>query len=285
MNRLLIFLALALSALASPPQQMLLAVTPATSGYDADAQAYFNAIVANSGTISTASKGYVNTFILAAKSHGYFTKLVCFNMLVGDQLAAAQVQYNGNASTSSVATNHNFVGGDYTEAGGLVGNGSTKYLDTGYNPTALTNTNAGMWSYLVAGGQYIMGNLQGSFVGAFEVEGSASANIGGHITDTVAYSFSNYTKGMVGVTTDGASSSTVKVYSNGSDVTAGTGLADASFTSNNIYVFALNLQGTGPFGYNSCTQRFYAVSTGLTSTQASNFYSDVLAFETSLSRN
>ena len=56
-------------------------------GTDADAQDYFDRVAANSGTLSGTTQGAVNTFVVSAKSHGYWSKLRRINLLCGDYAA------------------------------------------------------------------------------------------------------------------------------------------------------------------------------------------------------
>lgn len=101
---------------------------------DADAAAWGAAVVANGGTYSAATLAAVSAFCISAKASNYWSKLNRINLFCGDQLAAALVPLKVGGG-SATETNVNFVSGDYTEATGLTGNGSTKYLRTGLIPS------------------------------------------------------------------------------------------------------------------------------------------------------
>lgn len=262
------------------------------SSYDTDAQAYFTGIVANGGTISTASKGYVNTFFLAAKSHSYYSKLVIFSCIVGDQLAAALEQYQPGVGASAMTTS-TFVGGDYTEATGLTGDGSTKYADTGYNPltAGLSATSAGFWVYVVPVtelSKHYFGAMTGgagnrTYLDTNTASGWASTStmtdVSNPSTGSVATLSGNY---LFGMNTNG--STTLHTYANGSIAENSSGLADSTFASNTIWLCATDFGGSA-YQPTSSPIRFFAITTGLSSTDITNLYNDVLAFETSLSRN
>lgn len=109
------------------------------SGVDADAAAWASAVTANSGTYSGSTLAAVNTKIKALKAANLWAKKACTGFLCGDQLAAALIQYK--LGVWAPATNVNFVGGDYTEATGLTGNGSTKYLNIGLVPSVSLTAN------------------------------------------------------------------------------------------------------------------------------------------------
>lgn len=74
-----------------------------------------------------------------------------WNAFVPDNLTAATTaQLIQPLNESDPWTNHNFVAGDLT-VNGLVGDGATKWLNTGINPqnTTLTNNSAGVTVYAV----------------------------------------------------------------------------------------------------------------------------------------
>src|SRR6478736_153668 len=105
-------------------------------GVDGDAVAWAIAVLAAGGTYSVSTLAAVSNFCVSAKAASLWTKLNRVNLFCGDQLAAALVplKVGGGSATD---TNVNFVGGDYTEATGLTGNGTTKYLRTGHVLTSL----------------------------------------------------------------------------------------------------------------------------------------------------
>jgi hypothetical protein len=101
--------------------------------FEPEALEYQARIVAAGGTIAGASLKAVSNFIAAAKAASIWSKLVDVGPFAGNQLAAALVKLKHLNGVQSSLTNQNFVGGDYTEATGLTGNGTTKYLRTGAN--------------------------------------------------------------------------------------------------------------------------------------------------------
>ena len=114
-------------------------------------------VIANGGTVSAGTLSAVDTFIGTLKGAGLWTKLLRLNLFAGDQLAAALVPLVVGAG-NSVDTNVNFVSGDYSQAMGLSGDGSTKYLNTGL---ALNSATGGLSAYvratMAAQAGYLMG--------------------------------------------------------------------------------------------------------------------------------
>ena len=113
-------------------QKVMLGSTEVWSGYDADAAAYFAAIVAAGSSISAANKAAVDAFVKGCKADGIWTAIKASCLLAGpDDLTGALVPLVGTAPT-----NFNFVSGDYNRTTGLVGDGSTKYLNSNRNNNA-----------------------------------------------------------------------------------------------------------------------------------------------------
>jgi hypothetical protein len=104
-------------------------ITPTYDGLvsDADATAYLAAVQAADGQLlEPAVRIAVNNFIVGCKSDGIWTAIKASCILAGARtLAGALVPLVGTAPT-----NFNFVSGDYNRKTGLVGDGSTKYLNS-----------------------------------------------------------------------------------------------------------------------------------------------------------
>ena len=94
---------------------------------DADATAYLTAVQAADGQVlEPAVRLAVNSFIKGCKADGIWTAIKASCILAGARtLTGALIPLVG-----TVPTNFNFVSGDYNRETGLVGDGSTKYLDS-----------------------------------------------------------------------------------------------------------------------------------------------------------
>jgi hypothetical protein len=97
------------------------------SSYDTDAAAYIAAVEAADGaSLATKYADAINDFVVGAKADGIWSSLAAACFLAGPAtLAGALVPLVGTAPT-----NVNFASGDHNQATGLVGNGSSKYLDS-----------------------------------------------------------------------------------------------------------------------------------------------------------
>jgi hypothetical protein len=104
--------------------------------YDADALTYINAVQAADGqSLENGVKVAINDFVVGCKADGIWDAIVASCIMAGARtVAGAIVPLKGNAPT-----NNNFVIGDYNRKLGLLGDGTTKYLATGYNNNDTTN--------------------------------------------------------------------------------------------------------------------------------------------------
>ena len=103
------------------------AVAGGGPSYDSDAQAYITLVeAADSQSLETGVKDAINAFVVGCKSDGIWDAIKAACIMAGARtLTGALVPLVGTAPT-----NNNFVSGDYNRETGLVGNGSTKYLDS-----------------------------------------------------------------------------------------------------------------------------------------------------------
>ena len=129
----------------------------AAAGYDTDAQAYITAVeTADGQALETAVKDAINGFVVGCKADNIWSAIKASCILAGARtLSGALVPLAGAAPT-----NFNFVSGDYDRETGLLGNGTSKYLNSNrtanadpqnshhmacYVSTALTNTATGIY--------------------------------------------------------------------------------------------------------------------------------------------
>jgi hypothetical protein len=94
---------------------------------DADADAYIAAVEAADGaSLAAKYRNAIGDFVKGAKSDGFWTAIKAACFLAGPAtLSGALVPLAGSAPT-----NVSFVSGDYNQATGLLGNGSTKHIDS-----------------------------------------------------------------------------------------------------------------------------------------------------------
>jgi hypothetical protein len=98
--------------------------------FDTDAQAYITAVeTADGAALEGGVKTAINNFVVGCKADGIWSAIKASCILAGARtLSGALIPLAGVAPT-----NFNFVSGDYNRKTGLVGNGSSKYLNTNRN--------------------------------------------------------------------------------------------------------------------------------------------------------
>jgi hypothetical protein len=107
--------------------------------YDEDAGNYIQAVeTADAQALEPATRKAINNFVIGCKQDGIWTAIKASCILAGARTRlGALTPLVGTAPTS-----FNFVDGDYNRKTGLVGNGSTKYLDSNRNNNADPRDNA-----------------------------------------------------------------------------------------------------------------------------------------------
>jgi hypothetical protein len=95
--------------------------------FDPDAAAYITAVeTADGQALEAGVRVAINDFVVGCKVDGIWNAIEASCIMAGARtLTGALTPLVGTAPT-----NFNFVGGDYNRKTGLVGNGSTKYLDS-----------------------------------------------------------------------------------------------------------------------------------------------------------
>lgn len=107
-----------------------------------EALAWRAAVIANGGTVSASTLAAVSNFCNAIQTAGIRDRFYRLNLFAGTGLSAALVplyrgqSLGGTQFGNTTDTNVNFAAGDYAESTGLTGNGSSKYLQTGLQPSA-----------------------------------------------------------------------------------------------------------------------------------------------------
>jgi hypothetical protein len=114
------------------------------SATDPDAQAYLQAVEAADGqALEFEVARAIDNFVLGCKADGIWNAIKASCILAGARTRlGALTPLVGTAPTS-----FNFVDGDYNRKTGLVGDGSTKYLDSNRNNNADPQDSKHLFSY------------------------------------------------------------------------------------------------------------------------------------------
>jgi hypothetical protein len=208
---------------------------------DADAAAYITAVeTADGQALEEKTKIAIDNFVLGCKADGIWSAIKASCILAGARtLAGALVPLVGTAPTNVGGL---FVSGDYNRKTGLVGNGSTKYLNSNrlssadpqnnFHLSVLVNTAASSGTQMYIGGQ--------SEIRPNDIyRDGANLNVrnrGG----LVIYANQGSTTGFIGNSRALAASFTSRL--NG--LTQSNPIASASSDGVNVFVFARNNNGS-----------------------------------------
>lgn len=245
-------------------------------GFDADAQAFFDRVTTAGGSLTTTEKNATNQLVLDMKSAGTWSAMKAVYPMVGASAAACAQNLKSASFTATFSSGWTFA------SSGITPNGSSAYADTGLNQSAnLTNASLHT-SYYVNGGSFTGGD------GSIGLTASSTfllLRTGAIYFNQCDGDFSTYSTSNFGLYCGSRTSSSArKGYFNGNTVLTGTTSPNA--VSNFNYFFGALCNNTGEAGFfSSLKTAFASIGTGLTDTQASNFYTAVQAFQTTLSRN
>lgn len=265
-----------------------------TGSIHPEAQNWAARVAANGGTVSPDTLKAVSDFCKETASiRSLFLRL---NLFCGNNLNAALVPlYLGEAPGivygNTVDTNINFVAGDYTERGtngGLVGNGTNKYLNTGFAINSVT----------------LFGQNNSSLSVYNRTEGAITAiELGNRVTSPslrfTRLSVRNTTDNLTASINDQADNPEPSTNSLGlrliSRILAGTKVyyfntssvsksqATAGKANTDMFVFAQNDLGL-PNTYSSRRLAAYHFGRGFNLSQVEIFYSALQKFQTALNR-
>lgn len=252
------------------------------ASFDADAVAFFNRVTTAGGSLSNTEKVAVNQLVLDMKSAGIWTSMKAVYPMVGASAAACAQNLVSSSFTGSFSSGWTFA------STGVTGNGTSAYMDTNLTPSvSIASQDSVSISY------YSRSNITTAVDFGVRVTTPVTIIISGTCNDTGSTYF-RLNQGL-GESSAGNSGSSLKNYIynrvNSTTESVFINTSKTSFTklsSGNaslpIFLGSYNNNGT-PSGYSNRQCAMFTIGDGLTDTQASNFYTAVQAFQTTLSRN
>ena len=250
---------------------------------DADWLAYYNRVIAAGGSLTTTEQNATKTLVADLKSAGIWSSMKAVYPMVGASAAACAQNLKSSSFTGTFTSGWTFASTGVTPNGISTGF-NTNYLVDSSNGFSMANNHISHYSRTQATGVYVdMGcgatvptsNFNNLFQ---ELVGDVGGTMGS-ITFGVAVA------NTIGFVLKGATSSTnAKMYKNGSLIqTITTAQANGNNINVNMYVGCQFYLGVpNEVSVRECA--FASIGDGLTDTQASNFYTAVQAFQTTLSR-
>jgi len=255
-------------------------------GFDPDAQAFFDRVTTAGGTLSTTEKTATNQLVLDMKSAGIWSSMKAIYPMVGASAAACAQNLKSSSFTGTFSSGWTFA------STGVTPNGTSAYMDTTLIPnTNLTLNNCSFSLYSRNNFTPISNQSYGVYS-----SGSALPIIGGTFFTTksvsgLAYSFNSpdVLQSAIGQNlaamflTTRTSASSAKLFRNTTQLAAVTTQGQTTQPTTSFPFGAFRNQ-SGFQDYNTFEYAFAHIGDGLTDTQASNFYTAVQAFQTTLSR-
>lgn len=246
--------------------------------YDADAQAFFTA----ASITDTTQKNAVNQLVLDLKSYGVWTKCLAIYPIVGGSASSHAV----NLKTPGTY-NLTFATGMTHSSTGMSGNGSSSYADTSLIPNSVLSLNSTHISAYTRSNISINAPLlssenattyaNGLYIWAKQISpANSSVRVNDNTSDGVTAPAD-----IRGLHIAIRTASNVKKYRFNNTEQLSVTTASSALNTSSIYIGASRNNAN----YNSSQIAFASIGSGLTDTEAANFYTAVQAYQTTLSRN
>jgi hypothetical protein len=244
-------------------------------------------VTTNGGTVSTNTLAAVSTFCAAIATAGIRSKFRRINLLCGNSdgsLNAVRTplfisdSIGGTLFGSAMDATTNLVAGDYTEngaTGGLAGNGSNKFLDTGlaFSSIATQHLSVGISDYGTSPYRRVAGTPQ--FL--FTHDGITSVVYGIVNTNGFSNVFATNNTNPVGTLFTFTSSGTSQVgYQNSTQ--NGTGGRSSPSSADTVRILRVDTS------YTPARVAGYSIGEVLTQSEVAAYYAAWKAFQSSLGR-
>jgi hypothetical protein len=254
------------------------------SGFsDADAEAFFARVTTAGGTLTSTEQVAINQLVLDMKTAGIWNSMKAIYPMVGASAAACAQNLKSSSFTGTFSSGWTFA------STGVTPNGTSAFMETNFNPrndTTGFNQHLSMYSRtqntIVSGVQ--MGAYDNvsemnifQYFSALSLKGSSFYS---YPTTAVTSNNSN-TRGLQ--ITSRTANNMVKLFFNGSLLNTNTTTETLTRPNISVYIGASRWV-SGPNQYTPHQNAFSSIGDGLTDTQASDLYTAVQAFQTSLSR-
>ena len=249
---------------------------------DPDAQAFFNAITASGGTLTSPQQTAINNLVIDLKGYGLWTKMIGLYPVVG----TTSVTQSFNLKNPS-QYNLTFAG---TWAHTLTGAnpGSNGYASTNIIPSIINFATAGSIHYSMyitennAAGRYDFGSFQpglGDFAAISSFAGNNTAYIGVGTSGFLTTGNGGSTKKNWLWTNDGTTS---YIYRDGVSIVSGAKTISTG-PAVDIVISANNNNG-GKFDFGERDWALASIGYGMNAIEAGDYNTAVLAYQTALGR-
>jgi hypothetical protein len=266
---------------------------PAGGGFDPDAQAYINAVIAAGGTLSGGNQAAVNTLFVDMKTAGIYSKTVVMYPYTGNVVDSNKLEAKNPGGSYSIT----FTGGWTFDSLGAKPNGTNAWGEVNMVAnSALTNNNSAMLTYLGTdvspGYGYVLdigfpfdGSRQfHTFIGGANDADTNSyfyAYAGSEGTSRKTISVADIPSGIGSFIMNRRTSTELNIWYNGTKVGTASGTNTTSLPST-----TLRLPSAPDFNtWSPRRHQFDWVGEGLNDTEAADLQTIVNNFQTALGRN
>jgi hypothetical protein len=258
--------------------------TQGGTSVDADAQAFFNRVTAAGGALTNTEQNAVTTLVVSLKAAGVWTLMKAIYPMVGASAAACAQNLKSSSFTGTFSSGWTFA------STGATSNGTSAFMNTGINPfTSLINNNYSLTHYsrtqkttgtevdlgCLNPGTAVMISLSQYYNGKAFVAGdyNSSLILNTAATNTLGFQVNTRT-----------TQTSAKMFFNNVQIGPTLTLSNPNLLPNVNLSVGSNFNGSA-FEFASKECAFASIGDGLSDTNASDFYTAVQAFQTSLFRN
>ena len=248
-------------------------------GFDPDAQAFFDRVTAAGGTLTTTEKNATNQLVLDMKSASMWSAMKAIYPMVGASAAACAQNLKSSSFTGTFSSGWTFA------STGAKPNGSSAYMGTGLNVNTLSTSGVSLGYYsrtntLINPGHYIDASLTTTerfgialYTGTFYTYLSNNATFGNAVQSNSLGFYQGYRN----------NTSNLQAYKNNTKIISDFSSSISALINKNFDVARGGVSPGFDYAIEECA--FAYIGLNLTDTQASDFYTAVQAFQTTLSRN
>jgi hypothetical protein len=249
---------------------------------------FLNRIAANGGTISNNSMILADNFVRGLFNNGLWHKMLEIGLFIGGNLNAALVKLKYPGGGQSTLANNNFVAGDYVEtgaSGGLLGNGSTKFLNTGTTPAQSGPAGHAAFYQREDFDAGVIRSLCSSYntVDLFGLKRASGGSMNGGTWGKydMAIEVQTPLKGFYLVSRLAADN--LRLYRDGLQIAQNITPSTADPHTQPFYLWSSNNNGAAAEFLN-CRGSFYSLGQSLTATETATYYTQVQTLQTALTR-
>jgi hypothetical protein len=246
---------------------------------DADAQAYINRVYTAGGTLTNTEATAVNQLTIDMKASNVWTSMKAVYPMIGSSAASCAQNLKSSSFTGTFTSGWTFA------STGVTGNGTSAYMNTNYNQTtagdSLNSAHLSFYSRTNVNTAQVEIGIQNP-INTYNLLELRTAGITYFPINTIILSTYTDANSLGFYVGNRQAATDLDLWKNGTKVINGTTISSV-LPNANIYIGAMNNLGSAAnFSTKQCA--FSSIGDGLTDLQASDFYTNVQTFNTTLSR-